>query len=94
MACDCGSGQYFAFLIRSCLVLNIFPFPVTKAKLIPVGEISKNRKRGLDISVIRLSFRVPYAAPILFGAAIYMPLIREVQRARPIVTISPGETQH
>jgi hypothetical protein len=34
LASDCGAGHYFDFLLRHRLALNIFPFPVTTAKLI------------------------------------------------------------
>jgi hypothetical protein len=42
MGWDCGAGHYFDFLLRRRLALNIFPFPVTTAKLI--GEFYYNRR--------------------------------------------------
>ncbi len=42
MAWDCGAGHCFDFLRRSHLALNIFPFPVTTAKL--TGEFFNNRR--------------------------------------------------
>ncbi len=42
MTWDCGAGHYFDFLLRRCTVLNIFPFPVTTAKLI--GKFYNNRR--------------------------------------------------
>jgi hypothetical protein len=42
MAWDCGAGHYFELLFRRHLALNIFPFPVTIAKLI--GEFYNNRR--------------------------------------------------
>jgi hypothetical protein len=41
-ASDCGARDSFEFLFRRRLVLNIFPFPVSTAKLI--GEIYNNRR--------------------------------------------------
>jgi hypothetical protein len=38
---DCGAGHYFEFLICRRLVLNIFPFPVSTAKLL--GDFYNNR---------------------------------------------------
>jgi hypothetical protein len=37
LAWDCGAGHYFDFLLRRRLALDVFPFPVTTAKLI--GEL-------------------------------------------------------
>ncbi len=42
MAWGCGAGHYFDFLLCRHLTLNIFPFPVTTAKLI--GEFYNNRR--------------------------------------------------
>jgi hypothetical protein len=42
MAWDCGAGDCFHILLRRRLALNIFPFPVTTAKLI--GEFYNNRR--------------------------------------------------
>jgi hypothetical protein len=42
MAWDCGAGHHFDFLLRRRLALNIFLFPVTKAKFI--GELLNNRQ--------------------------------------------------
>jgi hypothetical protein len=42
MARDCGTGHYFDFLLHRRLTLNIFPFPVTTAKLI--GKFYNNRR--------------------------------------------------
>ncbi len=42
MAWDCGAGDCFHILLRCRLALNIFPFPVTTAKLI--GEFYNNRR--------------------------------------------------
>jgi hypothetical protein len=42
MAWDCGAGHYFDCFLRRRLALNIFPFPVTTAKLI--GEFYNNRR--------------------------------------------------
>jgi hypothetical protein len=42
MAWDCGAADYFDILLRRLLALNIFPFPVTTAKLI--GEFYNNRQ--------------------------------------------------
>ncbi len=42
LAWDCGAGHYFAFLIRRHLVSNIFPFPVSTAKLL--GDFYYNRR--------------------------------------------------
>jgi hypothetical protein len=42
LAWDCGAGHYFVLLIRRCLVFNVFPFPVSKAKL--TGEFYNNRR--------------------------------------------------
>jgi hypothetical protein len=41
-AWDCGAGHYFEFLFRCRLVLNIFPFPVSTAKLL--GDFYNNRR--------------------------------------------------
>ncbi len=46
MAWDCGAGHYFEFLLRGCLVLNIFPFPVSTAKLI--GDFYNNRRSAAN----------------------------------------------
>jgi hypothetical protein len=42
VAWDCGAGHYIDFLLRHRLALNIFPFPVTTAKLI--GKFYNNRQ--------------------------------------------------
>ncbi len=42
MTWDCGAGHYFELLLHRRLALNIFPFPVTIAKLI--GEFYNNRQ--------------------------------------------------
>jgi hypothetical protein len=42
MAWDCGAGDCLDILLRRRLALNIFPFPVTTAKLI--GELCNNRR--------------------------------------------------
>ncbi len=39
-------GTYFDLLIRRRLVLNVFPFPVSKAKLI--GEVYNNRRSAAN----------------------------------------------
>jgi hypothetical protein len=39
-------GIYFHLLIRRRLVLNVFPFPVSKAKLL--GEFYNNRRRAAN----------------------------------------------
>jgi hypothetical protein len=39
-------GTYFDLLIRRHLVLNVFPFPVSKAKLI--GEFYNNRRSAAN----------------------------------------------
>jgi hypothetical protein len=46
LAWDCGAGHYFDLLIRRHLVLNVFPFPVSKAKLI--GEFYNNRRSAAN----------------------------------------------
>jgi hypothetical protein len=46
LAWDCGAGHYFEFLLRRCLVLNIFPFPVSTAKLI--GDFYNNRQSAAN----------------------------------------------
>jgi hypothetical protein len=45
MTWDCGAWHYFDFLLRRCLAFNIFPFPVTTAKLI--GEFYNNRQSAV-----------------------------------------------
>jgi hypothetical protein len=42
LAWDCGGGHYIEFLFRRRLVLNIFPFPVSTAKLL--GNLYNNRR--------------------------------------------------
>jgi hypothetical protein len=54
MAWDYGAGHYFGFLIRCCLVLNIFLFPVSTSKL-----RANNKTIG---EVRRIAF---HASPIL-----------------------------
>ncbi len=46
LAWDCGAGHYFDLLIRRHLVLNVFPFPVSKAKLI--GEFYNNTRSAAN----------------------------------------------
>jgi hypothetical protein len=46
LAWDCGAGHYLEFLIHHCLVLNIFPFPVSTAKF--VGEFYNNRRSATN----------------------------------------------
>ncbi len=46
MAWDCGAGHCFDFLLCRHLAVNIFPFPVTTAKLI--GEFYNNRRSAAD----------------------------------------------
>jgi hypothetical protein len=46
IAWDCGAGHYFDLLIRRRLVLNVFPFPVSKAKLL--GEFYTNRRSAVN----------------------------------------------
>jgi hypothetical protein len=75
MAWDCVAGHYLDFLICHHLALNIFLFPFTTAKLI--AEFYN--KRGAWMSVLRLFFRVTFAAPIPF-AAIRAPQIEEARR--------------
>jgi hypothetical protein len=57
MAWDCGAAHYFDLLICRRFVLNVFPFPVRKAKLI--GEFYNNRQ-----SVVNQCPRFAY--PFLF----------------------------
>jgi hypothetical protein len=42
LAWDCGAGHSFEFSFRRCLVWNIFPFPVSTAKLL--GDFYNNRR--------------------------------------------------
>jgi hypothetical protein len=46
MAWDCGAEHCFDFLLRRHLALNIFPFPVTIAKLL--GEFYTNRRSAAN----------------------------------------------
>jgi hypothetical protein len=46
MVWDCGAGHHFEFLIRSHLVLNTFPFPVSTAKLL--GDFFNNRRSAAN----------------------------------------------
>jgi hypothetical protein len=46
LAWDCGAGHYFEFLLRRRLVLNIFPFLVSTAKLI--GDFYNNRRSAAN----------------------------------------------
>ncbi len=46
LAWDCGAGHYFDLLIRRRLAMNVFPFPVSKAKLI--GEFYNNRRSAAN----------------------------------------------
>ncbi len=48
-----GAGHYFDFLLRRHLALNIFPFPVTTAKLI--GEFYNNR-RSAALGCLRFAY--------------------------------------
>jgi hypothetical protein len=45
-AWDCGAGHYFEFLTCRCRVLNIFPFPVSAAKLL--GDFYNNRRSAAN----------------------------------------------
>ncbi len=66
MAWHCGAGHYLDldFLIRRHLVLDIFPFPVSTAKLI--GNLCNNRRSaaqrypGFTYSVVFLMLRQYY----------------------------------
>jgi hypothetical protein len=46
VAWDCGAGHYFEFLFRRRLVLNIFPFLVSTAKLL--GDFYNNRRSAAN----------------------------------------------
>jgi hypothetical protein len=46
LAWDCGAGHYFELFLRRRLVLNIFPFPVSTAKLI--GDLYNNRRSAAN----------------------------------------------
>ncbi len=46
LAWDCGAGHYFDLLICRRLVLNVFPLPVSKAKLI--GEFYNNMRSAAN----------------------------------------------
>jgi hypothetical protein len=46
LAWDCGAGHYFQVLIRRRLVLNIFRFPVSTAKL--KGDFYNNRQSAAN----------------------------------------------
>jgi hypothetical protein len=78
LAWGCGTRQSFISIINLCLVSNIFPFPVSKAKLI--GDVWNNRWSHWSVPN---SFR---ALPILFcplrcantiGTAILTTLVGE-----------------
>jgi hypothetical protein len=61
LASGYGAGHYFDYLIRRRLVLNIFLFAVSTAKLLILG----GAKLGESVSVIHLIFYVSLAVPIL-----------------------------
>jgi hypothetical protein len=46
LAWDCGAGPYFEFLIRRCIVMNVFPFPVSTANLL--GDFYNNRRSAAN----------------------------------------------
>ncbi len=46
LAWDCGAGHYYEVSIRCRLVLNIFPFPVSTAKLL--GDFYNNRQSAAN----------------------------------------------
>ncbi len=80
MAWDCGAGHYFDLLIRCRLVLNIFPFPVSKAKLITIGEALRTGVRALPILLCSLCCANTVGATIrtrLIGEARQIWKIRE-----------------
>ncbi len=78
MAWDRGAGDCFHILLRRRLALNIFPFPVTTAKLI--GEFYNNRRaRRMDVCASPILSCSLYCANTI-GAAIRVPLIGEAQR--------------
>jgi hypothetical protein len=80
MAWDCGAGHYFDCFLRRRHALNIFPFPVTTAKLI--CEFYNNRR-----SAVNQCPRFAYSLCSLcctntIGAAIRSPLIGEAQQIK------------
>jgi hypothetical protein len=77
MAWDCGAGHYFDLLLRPRLALNIFPFPVTTAKLI--GELYNNR-RSASHGCPRFAYSFVFLMLAnTIGAEIRAPLIGKVQ---------------
>ncbi len=83
MAWDSGAGHYFYFLLCHRLALNIFPLPVTTAKLeleqvssITIGEVRRMDVRALPILSCSL------CCTNTIGAAIQSPLIGEAQRIK------------
>jgi hypothetical protein len=72
MAWDCGVGHYFGLLLRLCLVLNIFPFPVGIAKL--TGKFYNNRQSAANsyprfaYSFVSLMLRQYYWSCDLYSA--------------------------
>jgi hypothetical protein len=77
LAWDCGAGHYFEFLIRRHLVLNIFLFLVSTAKLL--GDFCNNGEalRIANCALPILSFFFCCANTI--GASIRIPPIGEAQ---------------
>ncbi len=53
LAWDYGAGHYFEFLLRCRLLLNIFMFPVSTAKLI--GDFYNNRRSTAN-SCLRFAY--------------------------------------
>jgi hypothetical protein len=72
LAWDCGAGHYFEVLFRLCLVLNIFPFTVTTAKL--TGKFYNNRQSAANLcprfaySFVLLILRQYYWRCVLYTA--------------------------
>jgi hypothetical protein len=72
MAWDCGAGHYFGLLLRRCLVLKIFPFPVGKVKL--TGKFYNNRQSAVNsyprfaYSFVSLMLRQYYWSCDLYSA--------------------------
>jgi hypothetical protein len=82
LASDCSAGHYFVFLIHRCLLLNIFPFPVRKAK--PIGKFYNNRRSAaIDDRTLSILSCASCCANTI-GDVLFTPQIDEVLQIKKI----------